>query len=145
MFGWLRGNRQRRLNLKSPTLSADIGNAVADFGALMEKAGAMSIRDTSALPLPKEDMKIALKLAWKFSPDDQTRRAIEGLYPVLAWFREGIGPTPINAEFPDPDKITKEILSASAKYLALASEARREMSELSSEIEIFISGEAASR
>ena len=59
-----------------------------------------AIYDASALPLPKAEMKIALKVAWDLAASDTQRAEIEAGFLQLSQFQDGIGAEPIDGDFP---------------------------------------------
>jgi hypothetical protein len=50
--------------------------------------------DVTMLPVPKEQMKVALKVAWVAESDERRKEALEAAYLVLSYFQEDIGPVP---------------------------------------------------
>jgi len=67
-----------------------------------------AICDVALLPLPKADMKNALKVAWDLAARDGHRAEIEAGFLYLSQFQEGVGAEPINGDFPataDPAEI----------------------------------------
>jgi len=70
-----------------------------------------AICDTSLLPLPKAEMRNALKLAWDLATDDQQRAEIEAGFLHLSQFQDGIGAEPIDGDFPaTPDPVMSAAL-----------------------------------
>jgi hypothetical protein len=59
-----------------------------------------AICDASSLPLPKAEMKIALKVAWDLAACDTQRAEIEAGFLHLSQFQDGIGAEPIDGDFP---------------------------------------------
>lgn len=60
--------------------------AVVQLGAIMEKQAGKAL-PVNRLPLPKEEMKTALKAMWFMADDDYMKGAIEAGYSHLAYFR----------------------------------------------------------
>ena len=56
------------------------------LGAIMEQHADEAL-PVSSLPLPKEEMKTALKAMWLVADDDYMKGAIEAGYSHLAYFR----------------------------------------------------------
>jgi hypothetical protein len=137
MFGWLKGKPIRRLYPGSPTLGKDALAIVAEYGAILERLDGMSICDASQLPQSKDDMKLALKAAWRLTSDENLRDAVEVAFVSLSRFRDGIGPTPLRFILPDPTNITKEHLAAGEVYLKLSKQVQDEMGQLSAELDVF--------
>lgn len=66
----------------------------------------LAICDTTMLPLPKPEMKNALKIAWELATDDPQRAEIEAGFLYLSQFQDGIGAQPIEGDFPaTPDPV----------------------------------------
>lgn len=61
--------------------------AVVQLGAIMEERAGEAL-PVDRLPLPKEEMKAALKAMWLWVDDDYIKGAIEAGYSHLAYFRE---------------------------------------------------------
>ena len=71
----------------------------------------LAICDATTLPLPKPEMKNALKIAWELATDDQQRAEIEAGFLYLSQFQDGIGAEPIDGDFPPtPDPIATATL-----------------------------------
>jgi hypothetical protein len=85
--GWATGHLA---NNTSPQGAED---AIRKLGALMETYPS-AILDTTMLPLPKTEMKTALKQAWLQTKDAQWRNWLEVGYMTLASFQDGVGRTP---------------------------------------------------
>jgi hypothetical protein len=119
----------------TPTPLDDELDAVARYGAIMEKQGT-AILDVSRLPLPKPLMKVALGATWRVAKDERMRNAVEHGYMNLANFQEGVGKNPIDCKVPedgDPAKVAailKAWLAWSPKVQTEMSQLRRELDEL---------------
>ena len=59
-----------------------------------------AICDAATLPLPKPEMKIALKVAWDLAASEPQRAEIEAGFLYLSQFQDGIGAEPVNGDFP---------------------------------------------
>ncbi len=59
-----------------------------------------AVCDVAALPLPKVEMKAALKLAWDLAASDRQRAEIEAGFLYLSQFHVGVGAEPIDCDFP---------------------------------------------
>ncbi|SRR5579875_230555 len=91
-------------------------DATSRYGEILERGTAL-IYDVSALPLPKADMKHALKYAWRVAPSDEVRDAIQACFVLLGQFQEGVGSTPIEGVSPtDAEEACKD-KDAMAAYL----------------------------
>jgi hypothetical protein len=103
MFDWL-----RRLVGGSQATEGDTNlrteeHAINDYGAIIADAP-LTIFPASRLPLPKQDMKAALKRAWSGIDDPHIRDVIEVGYIHLAHFRSEVSDPidPTLAGPPDP-------------------------------------------
>ena len=85
--GWATGHLANDI---SPQGAED---AIRKLGALMETYPS-AILDTTMLPMPKAEMKIALKQAWLQTKDAQWRNWLEVGYMTLANFQDGVGRAP---------------------------------------------------
>ena len=131
MFGW----RKRRPQLPAPsTLTVDAAlEVVARFGAMIEHQGT-AILDTSKLPLPKSEMKVALRTAWRIAPNDRIRHAIEADYVYLAQFQDGVGDKPADCELTLRVDPAKDALTVD-RWLAWSEEVNAEMAQLLAELD----------
>jgi hypothetical protein len=95
MFGkWFR--RKAPTSPQGPTF-ADIAKIIQAYGkALEDSAGGFA--DVTALPLPKEQMKVVIKLAWVGETDAKRKEQLEAGFMLLSDFREDVGPVPIRRE-----------------------------------------------
>ncbi len=143
MFGWFGQKPKRRLYPGSATLGKDSVDVVSEYGAILEKHEAMSICDASALPQPKDQMKLALKTVLKRTTDRNLRSAFEVAFVSLADFQDGVGPTPFRFALPDPSNISKEAIAENSMYLKLMAKVEEERAQLSTELDAFISAQAA--
>jgi hypothetical protein len=96
VFDWLTGRRSKTTSRPAPAMSTEEAiDAVTKLGQLMERHP-LALLDTKRLPLPKPDMKAALKIAWRIAPSDELRRATEHAYLHLSSFQDGVGDEPID-------------------------------------------------
>ena len=87
--------------------------AIKKLATLMEPYPS-AILDTTMLPLPKTEMKAALKLAWLQTESAKWREWLELGYVLLADFQDGVGATPIQPlDLPDlkPELLKDWLLS----------------------------------
>jgi hypothetical protein len=136
MFGWLK-NRPQTPN-GTPVhgwIAKNAFNMALKLGDLMRKHP-HAILDTARLPLPKPAMKLALRIAWKRAPNDETRRFAETAYLHLSNFQDGAGDRPIDAtlgEDGDP-RPAREILET---WLPWAARSGTEAITLAAELKEF--------
>lgn len=83
-----------------PKTLEDYRQALGQLGEIMEEHPGVAF-PADRLPLPKEEMKTALKQVWLVTEDDYFRRAIESGYSHLAFFHQDLKrPLPLT---PDPN------------------------------------------
>ena len=99
MFRWFK---------KPSSSTPDLEAIVHALGALMDKYPTQ-VLDTSMLPLPKTEMKAAIKEAWLAS-DLPTRKILEAGYVFLAQFQDGVGDRPIDSAI-RPGMSPREVLA----------------------------------
>lgn len=132
----------------------DSVDAVSKLGAMMER-DRLAIHDTSELPLPKDAMKAALKIAWHAAPDDRTRGALGAGFIFLSNFQDGVGRAPIEGNVPyqkaietarealkkgDNDpliQLAKETVAETGRYEPWAKKAEKECRALALEFAQF--------
>src|SRR5258706_8618961 len=115
MFGWFRKSRQS---------APELFGAVARLGELMENYP-LHMLDISLLPMPKPQMKAALKEIWRTAAPAQ-REALEVGYISLANFQNGVGPKPISLALSDDSTSSKAMsqLDATIAWMKRTSEER---------------------
>ncbi len=122
-----------------PTQEAVL-NAVADYGSIMETQGTAFL-DISKLPLPKEQMKDALKLAWKLAPDDKVREYVQFAYVNLRHLQPGIGDHPVDctlASGPATRETARQEAISFGRWLELERSTQVESKQLIDEFNQFI-------
>lgn len=85
MFGWFKN---------SSPLTTKALDAIGHLSELTENYP-LHVLDISLLPMPKQQLKAALKEFWRASSRPQ-RLAFEVGYVSLANFQDGVGPKPIS-------------------------------------------------
>jgi hypothetical protein len=85
----LRGTRAEGYDEKVDRIRGMIGDVVPALGKIMEHSP-LVIFPVSELPLPKDEMKIALQLAWGMTTDEQLKCFVAVAYLQLAHFRDDI-------------------------------------------------------
>jgi hypothetical protein len=135
-------NRTAEQDKPVETITQEVSfKAVADYGSIMETQGTAFL-DISKLPLPKEQMKEVLKIAWQFAPDDQVRESITFGYINLRCFQPGIGDRPVDGAL-SSGPVTKESLRQDAtslsRWMELEQSTQAEREQLSDELNQFIS------
>jgi hypothetical protein len=96
--GWATGHLTN--NTTSPQSAED---AIRKLAALMETYPS-AILDTTMLPLPKAEMKTALKQAWLRIESAKWRNWLEVGYIILSNFQDGVGPRPCQQPVFPPNK-----------------------------------------
>ena len=98
VFRWF---RRKRDPVPIPSME-DVVPIINAYGALLERNPA-TIQDTSVLPLPKERMKVMIKMAWLSDTDPDKRRVLEVGYVLLSQFQDRIGDNPIHRSIREPN------------------------------------------
>ncbi|MGH9572240.1 MAG: hypothetical protein ACRD40_01740 [Candidatus Acidiferrales bacterium] len=96
---WLDGANYAELAERRQQSRIHALDAVAALGDITERQSG-AIFDSKVLPLPKEEMKSAVKAAWVVATDDRIRNACEAGYIYLANFQDGVGHTPVDPSLP---------------------------------------------
>ena len=134
MVGWFSGRKKQEQDAKS-ILDASV-DAVSTLGELMEKFPG-SVLDSSMLPLPKPQMKAALKVLWTAFPAQ--RDTFEVGYLYLANFQDGVGPQPVSLNLPNTSE-PKQIVASLESTMPWINKTTAEMQELQRELAVFKSG-----
>lgn len=138
MLTWLKsvlgGTKKETHDAKVARIRALIGNVVPAYGEIMEKHP-LVIFPTSKLPLPKEDMKIALQLAWTMTNDEKLQTFVSIAYGHLSQFRDDVQ-IPIDPTLP-LDATPYETNQILAPFLAVAKKMEAERDELMAEFDEF--------
>lgn len=133
MFGWLK-RKPRRLARSALTVGAAY-DAVVRYRAIMEQQGT-AILDASKLPLPKAEMKLVLKAAWRAAPNANARDAIEHGYLNLAHFQEGVGDERVDIELPPGLDLARDAVLLDA-WLAWSKKIEVDTAQLHEELNKF--------
>jgi len=135
MFDWLR-RRPKATSASRFQISADRAfDAVERLGELMVRHPT-AILDTKQLPLPKDDMKAVLKLAWQITRDDNLRNHIEVAFVRLSNFQDGVGDQPIDCVLP-PGCTPEQARSILDPYVARSERMKAEGEVLLAELREF--------
>jgi hypothetical protein len=129
---WLRKRNRQALNTRK---ASDPMEAVADLGDLMQRFPC-AILDSKLLPLPKDQMKEALKQAWLKARDEHIRNAVEVAFTSLCDFQEGVGEKPIERSLP-PNCSPRQALAILEPYQALQEKISDEAAALLREFTAF--------
>jgi hypothetical protein len=126
MFGWFtaRPSKPRELTFDA------IADIIERYGALLEKYPTAYV-DERSLPAPKEDVKSALKAAWKTAGNSQIRNAIEIGWMSLHRFQPNVGPKSIDADTNSLDMLNR--------FVELSKLTRQEMDRDFEELRAFTS------
>jgi len=137
MFPWSkRGKAHDRPAAKSDAdkIADLIATAVSAYGDILE-ASPLVIFPVSKLPLPKDDMKNVLRLAWRLNTNPQVRAFVEIGYRHLANFREDIS-EPIDPTLP-PDAAPDVVAAILEPYVAIVKTIEAEQRQLQAEFSDF--------
>lgn len=137
MFGWFKNKPRESLSdKKTEQIVEAVQTAINAYGALLQQYP-MAVLDASRLPLPKAEMKAALKLSWALETNNQQRNHIEVGYVGLSNFQEGVGENPIDVSLPvdaDPARVLEIMNPAAMEWHRKALE---EMHALNAELREF--------
>ncbi len=111
-------------------IEAIVGTAVPAYGEIMEK-WPLVIFPVSRLPLSKEEMKTALRLAWRIRKEPNLREFVELAYAHICQFRDDIT-APIDPTL-TKDATPQEAISILDPFLAIADKVEAERAELEAE------------
>jgi len=127
---------------KSPPSEKTVEDVVSEYGALIEKYP-IAILDASMLPIPKKQMKVALKAAYAQVTSPELHHHLEVGFILLSQFQEGVGPTPIDggAKFKGELPSDGELANLK-KWSAWQNICAAEADNLSAEWKRFLAGEA---
>src|SRR5487761_355118 len=95
-MGWFTKKPKAIGEKEKDKIAEGVMEAVSKLGDIMER-DSFAIYDTSELPLPKPEMKLALKIAWSAAPNGYVRSATERAFVFLSNFQDGVGSTPIES------------------------------------------------
>ena len=119
---------------KVDRVRAMVGDVLPALGAIMEQSP-LTIFPTTKLPIPKDEMKIALQLAWGMTTDKRLRAFVEVGYMHLANFRDDVD-SPIDPKIANGMTPT-QTMSKLGPYLAISKSMAAEEGELLKEFEEF--------
>ncbi|MDA9508933.1 hypothetical protein XI09_30730 [Bradyrhizobium sp. CCBAU 11386] len=108
-------------------LEAIVARVVPAYGEIIEK-WPLVIFPASRLPLPKGEMKTALRLAWRLRKEPTVRASVEIAFMQLCHFREDVN-APIDPTVPE-DATPQQIDAILSPFLAIAKQVEEEREEL---------------
>jgi hypothetical protein len=136
---WLRGRQAAPSTSAARGIATELArDAVAKLSELMERHP-LAILDVSRLPLPKAEMKTALKLMWQIAPNEQLRNQMEVAYIHLASFQDGVGDVPLEPIVP-PNSPPEKVAAILDPYILFAAQVQAETHALSQELRQFKRG-----
>jgi hypothetical protein len=109
-----------------------ISTVVPAYGEIIEK-WPLVIFPASRLPLPKDEMKTALRLAWRIRKEPDLRQSVEVAYAHLCHFRDDII-SPIDPTL-TKDATPQETISILDPFLAIADKVEAERAQLNAEFQ----------
>jgi hypothetical protein len=115
-------------------IEAMIGTVVPAYGEIMEK-WPLVIFPVSRLPLAKDEMKTALRLAWRIRKEPKLREFVEVAYAHLCQFRDDIS-APIDPTL-TKDATPQETISILDPFLAIADKVEAERAQLNAEFRAY--------
>lgn len=136
MLEWLTGREAVPSASAAPGVTRESAeDTVGKLSELMERHP-LAILDVSRLPLPKAEMKAALKLMWQIAPNEQLRNPIEVAYIHLSNFQEGVGDRPLEPIVP-PNSPPEKVAAILDPYMLFAARVQAETHALSQELRRF--------
>jgi hypothetical protein len=111
-------------------IEAIIASVVPAYGEIIEK-WPLIIFPASRLPLPKGEMKTALRLAWRIRKEPKLRESIEIAFVHLCQFREDVS-TPIDPTVPK-DATPQQAVAILDPFLTIAKQVEAERAKLAVE------------
>src|SRR5579863_5149257 len=114
MFGWFKSQSKAAANL---TL-ADVAPVLEKYGMLLEKYPTAFV-DESWLPVPKNQMRLVFKAAWKLAPTAEMRNYVEVGWTLLSMFQPDVGAVPVDAATPK-NASPNDVVTMLGKYLKIA-------------------------
>jgi hypothetical protein len=109
-----------------------VSTVVPAYGGIIEK-WPLVIFPASHLPLPKEEMKTALRLAWRIRKEPNLREFVEFAYLHLCQFRDDVT-APIDPTL-TKDATPQETISILDPFLAIADKVETERAQLQAEFQ----------
>lgn len=136
MLEWLRGRQAAPSASAAPGVTRESAeDTVGKLSELMERHP-LAILDISWLPLPKAEMKKALRLLWQIAPNEQLRNQMEVAYIHLSNFQEGVGDIPLEPIVP-PNSPLEKVAAILDPYMLFAAQVQAETHALSQELQQF--------
>jgi hypothetical protein len=111
-------------------ITALIARVVPAYGEIIEK-WPLAIFPASRLPLPKEEMKTALRLAWRIQKDPTLRQFVEVAYAHLCQFRDDVS-APIDPTVPK-NTTPNQTAAILDPFLAISDKVEAERAKLAGE------------
>ena len=97
MFDWLKSKPKAAPSADDARAAVTVSmGAAMKLGEILENNSGIVVMDSRMLPLPKSEMKAALKIAWKVAGSPELRDAVEVCYLGLSNFQDGVGNKPID-------------------------------------------------
>jgi hypothetical protein len=134
MVKWLKG-RRASANTSIPPTAADVVKIIQQYGALLEK-NPTAYMDETWLPVPKDQMRLVFKAAWKIAPTAELRNHVEVGWTLLSMFQPDVGQIPIDGAVP-PDASPQSIAQL-GRFVELGKRAQAEAEKDLAEMRAFI-------
>jgi hypothetical protein len=133
-LNWLLGGAPAKPTIVDDAnrIEAIIANVVPAYGEIIEK-WPLVIFPASRLPLPKAEMKTALRLAWRIRKEPKVRHSVEIAFLHLCQFREDLH-TPIDPTVPN-DATPEQTVAILNPFLAIADQIEAERAKLQAEFD----------
>jgi hypothetical protein len=133
VLSWLKKRRNFDA-AKKTAMGAQI--AINRMGELIE-AYPGAVIDETWLPVPKADMKTALKIGWITAPNEKERELMRVGYSLLASFQPGVGEKPISPKLPE-NPSPEDAIKILGPYLEFSPRVEAEMVANGKEFDAFV-------
>lgn len=145
MFGWFKKKSESVVDTHAVAEAAI--SATQKYGAILEDNPGVLVFDNKVLPLPKTQMKTALRIAWTVADSNEFRASIECCYLGLSNFQDGVGDKPIMlADSSAIEAMDISALTKSTQQMAYwSTKITSEMHELRREFDGFTKGNAPTK
>ena len=138
MLSWFKKRRDAD-KAKKTVMGAQL--AIGRLGELIERYPS-AVMDEKWLPLPKADMKTALKVGWITAQNEQERELMRAGWSLLASFQPGVGEKPISPKLPE-NPSPEDAIKILGPYLELSPRVETETVANGKEFDAFVKSQRA--
>jgi hypothetical protein len=116
---WVLSSKERATTTSITLTTSDVARIMQEYSGLLEKYPT-AYMDEKWLPVPKDQMRLVLKAAWKMAPNAELRKYVEIGWTLLSMFQTGVGDIPVDGDIPrDPKLISEAHLQKLDRYVVL--------------------------